>query len=215
MRVGAKCAAKTRGFASRRRAIWSPLTPGGSPHDLRTVELVGIGREGQARIAMPHWLNKDRPAVGVYDAIRKCTAFIGMDSERGFDPHGTGFFVAVQHDGYEFGYLVTAAHLIRDARYSPYVRINKKDGSSEVQPAKSDDWIFHHDRRMDICALPSTIYSLDDDDPHDILFMDIVTFALSGDRINRAGIAIGDEIFIANLFASRGGDRRNIPIIRM
>ena len=151
--------------------------------------------------------------MGVYDAIRKCVAFVGFPTERGFAPDGTGFFVAVHDDGLTFGYLVTAAHVV--AGGASVVRLNLKDGGSRTFSAPKNEWIFNSNPKIDICALPTTISPLDDDDPHEILFINIASTALRGDNFRRSGLSLGDSVFIAGLFAPRGGEKRNIPIVRM
>lgn len=140
--------------------------------------------------------------MGVYDAIRKCVAFVGYTTERGFRPDGTGFFAVIECEGLNFGYFVTAAHLVRGARSTLCIRINKKDGGACIERCESDKWLFHHDNQMDICAYPSKINPSNDNDPHDVMFMRIASIALHREAQNNE-LLIGDEIFISSLFASR------------
>ena len=120
----------------------------------------------------------------VHDEIRKCTAFLGFPTElRGFKPIGTGFFINIEQDGFDFGYLVTAAHLVRNVATPISVRVNAKEGVPFVDAIPQDDWIFHPNNKMDICVLPSTVNPLDDNDPHDILFVGIQSIALRGQKL--------------------------------
>jgi hypothetical protein len=179
---------------------------------LACVPFLQIGRPGSARIAIPHWLHEGS-IMGVYDAIRKCVAFVGYPNERGFSAIGTGFFAYIQQGGLDFGYFITAAHLIRNKR-PVSVRINKKDGLSETQETDTDKWIFHCTKNMDICAYPTTLNPRGDTEPHDVLYLTMESAALDGHELHESGLTIGDEVFISGLFASREGEKRNIPIIR-
>jgi hypothetical protein len=162
-----------------------------------------IGVNELARVAIPHWLRAEGESVGVYDAIRKCVAFVGYPTERGFQPDGTGFFALIEEVGLDFAYFVTAAHLVRDAGDSLRLRVNMKDGTGRVESFESDKWMFHPNERMDICAYPLKINPSNDNDPHDVVFIRVASTA-----VHREGqtteLLIGDEIFIASLFASRG-----------
>jgi len=164
---------------------------------------------------MPSWTRGDVP-MAVYDAIRKCVAFVGYPTERdGFSAEGTGFFVHVEDAGLDFGYLITARHVI-DANRDMAIRINMKDGTSKLHPVPKSAWILHSKRSMDICALPTTINpDHADNDPHDITSLNIYNMSMYGPNIDLYTMSIGDEVFISGLFASRPGERKNIPIIRM
>jgi len=80
-------------------------------------------------------------------------AFVGFELEGGgLRAEGTGFFANIQQDQLDIGYFVTAAHLIRDAIAPVSIRINMKDGSSSTIRTNKQHWIFHQNKKMDICA---------------------------------------------------------------
>jgi hypothetical protein len=164
--------------------------------------------------------------MGVYEEIRKCTAFLGYPNERGFGVEGTGFFVVVSIDGFDFGYLVSAAHLLWPERWRATskpcplghisIRTSSRVGSPIVDRTTPDEWFFHEDKRVDICAIPTGINNpTGPDGESGIAFLSLPGMALVGEKYEKYGLTFGDEIFIAGAFVGRVGEKKNIPVIRV
>jgi len=175
--------------------------------------------------ALPSWLFQESQ-VQVADEIRKCSAFIGVQTQRGFSALGSGFLGIMGQDGFEFVYLVTAAHVVwpehssnRSNAEPPQgaidVRFNKQDGSPHIIKTKQSDWIFHSDRHVDLAALPLGFFDAPPPANFDTKIVNIRGMAVTPERIEKFGISLGDEIFIVGAFVGRVGERKNIPIIRV
>jgi hypothetical protein len=159
--------------------------------------------------------------MAVYDEIRKCIAFLGFQTQLGFRPEGTGFLVGYTDDDYDFGYLVTAAHVVWPTRWressKPHqnlcIRVNTRAGLLPPIKTAINEWCFHQDKRIDICAIPTTRIppgSIPNDQETDIVFINLPAM------VGRGGaVALGDEVFIPGAFVGRIGERRNIPIVRI
>ena len=76
-------------------------------------------------------------AGSVPTEIKKTVAFVYFTNDPTNSlPDGTGFFVSVAHTNLQFGYFVTAKHVLRppprnEWLASVYIRINRLDGASE------------------------------------------------------------------------------------
>lgn len=138
---------------------------------------------------------------------------------------GTGFFINFRdktligggriESGSLFVYLVTAKHVISDAKaegYSQfYVRLNKRAGGSETIPIP-DEWEVHENPGVDVAVLPFRFtYDIFD---HYSLPTDHFDFMLFEWEMNWLDIGIGDDLFVTGLFSHRWGEQRNIPIVR-
>jgi hypothetical protein len=95
------------------------------------------------------------------DNIRKCVQFLQYQSGTGMALAGTTFLVHFRRDdGEDFGYLITAKHVIEAIRNNSvdgqvYVRVNTIDGSVEEVGTNARDWLFHPtDPTTDVAALP-------------------------------------------------------------
>jgi hypothetical protein len=187
---------------------------------------VGV-RSRTASFCVPIWAElSGRADMQVIDDIRRCIVFVGLKTTLGFRVLGTGFFVVMEEDGYFFSYIVTAAHVLwpgrgtRGAPLSPphmdaFIRANERNGT-RVDPAPPSEWIFHPDRKVDVCALPLGMHEVDaEDDGTGPQFLDIADFALTKDNPSKYGVTLGDEIFFPSAFVGRVGENKNIPVIRI
>ena len=78
-----------------------------------------------------------------------------------FLPFGTGFFVGVKQDDWDFLYLVTARHVLDKAMRSNCtleMRLNRRNGGFEyVKLQPSDQWLRGRDDSVDGAILPLVV----------------------------------------------------------
>lgn len=184
--------------------------------------MLSLGDCKTARVAIPTWVMDERDPMAVYDEIRKCICFLGWPNQYGFRPEGTGFLVGYTEDEFDFGYLVTAGHVVWPQRWRPsssqhkelYIRVNTKGASPMVIKTEPPEWFFHQDKRIDICAIPTMRSTpettLPKDQETDIVFINLPSML----GRNVSPLDLGDEVFMPGAFIGRIGERRNIPIIR-
>lgn len=156
----------------------------------------------------------------VPDEIRKCVGFVGYAGTSGkASLAGTAFFLsrsAFEDDGVgpAFVYLVTAKHVIDKITSKGIdeilIRLNQTGGPARWTRSHISQWHFHPtDKSVDVAVL--TIQNLEG--------LDCALFSLksaaTAQIIQHEGIGLGDEIFMAGLFVSHYGKKRNIPIVRV
>jgi len=153
----------------------------------------------------------------VPDEIRKSVAFVGYQVNDQIKLAGTAFFAAdpIADTEASLIWLVTAAHVINGIRTAApaskvYVRMNTCDGGTTWLETDYGDWIIHN--AADLAVLnyaPS----------HDLVDYRVAPLGPGGpatdEIIQREGIGVGDEVFLAGLFINHVGSRQNIPIVRM
>lgn len=162
-------------------------------------------------------------AAPIPPEVKSVVVFIFIKKEGQFIPNGTGFFVGVKkpsNPNIFSAYLVTAKHVL----YKPnkteflkevYVRLNKKDGGSEVGPipikAEGDKkTVFvHNDTSVDIAVIPF----LPDKEKYDFKFLpdDMIT---TKEAYKELKIREGSEVFFTGLFTPYLGAKRNYPVVR-
>ncbi|MGQ0585336.1 MAG: hypothetical protein ACT4O6_25635 [Reyranella sp.] len=166
----------------------------------------------------------------VHPSLLLCTAFIGQPISHGrFRARGTGFFVNVPFEDYDFGYFITAKHLLwpnfshREAQRpegSVWIRFSALDGPPIPKETPVSDWIFHPDRFVDLCAYPMPTQ---EDGVTDLNFLNLGSRTsaiperlgpVSGVMLQRE-LTLGEEVFIVGTFVGRVGERKNIPVIRV
>jgi hypothetical protein len=101
---------------------------------------------------------------GVFPNFINCTAFVGEWAAGIFHADATGFFTHITQDEIDFGYFVTAAHVIwpgrprdeqkNDLRKTVFLSINRINGEPDIMRTKGADWVFHEDKYVDLCTLP-------------------------------------------------------------
>jgi hypothetical protein len=155
--------------------------------------------------------------VQIPDEIRKCVAFVGVETASG-NPVvlGTLFLVSVKIGADAFmTYGVTAAHVIDALRsHSPdgtaIIRLNNRDSGTILGVHQISEWHLHPDHAVDVAVMALPL--------HNYPPIDYRTFPLSAmataEVIQREVIGIGDEVFVPGLFFRHYGTARNIPIVR-
>ncbi len=146
------------------------------------------------------------------------------DALDGKEPGGTGFIVRYdgtlteEVPGLHF-YGVTNWHVACQVDYddnglplSPYsvIRLNTKDGGTDVIEFKSEDWHFLPDK-YDVAAVPLTL----DESIHHVSSISTRQFAKEpcGGGINYR-IGVGDDVFMIGLFIDHDGVTTNVPSAR-
>jgi hypothetical protein len=159
----------------------------------------------------------DHVAVRVSDQIPKAVAFIGYDLPTGeISIQGTVFFVTKLLPATQRSviYAVTAKHVIQGigsmGHNTCVIRMNTTDGKTVGVEVPLNEWWPHpEETEVDVAVLP---FDLSDDLDH--LAVPMNNFA-NDIAIKRDNMGIGDEVFMAGLFANRVGRSRNIPIVRI
>lgn len=155
--------------------------------------------------------------------VKSVVVFIFVEREGKLVPNGTAFLVGVKNPSEPtiFSvYLVTARHVL----YKPdttefldkvYVRVNKKEGGSEVGtiPIKvtgDNKTVFvHSDPSVDIVAIPF----LPDQKRFDFKFLpdELITTQKDYDSLK---IREGSDVFFTGLFTPYPGSEKNYPVVR-
>lgn len=143
-----------------------------------------------------------------------CTKRHGDEEER-YTHRGTGFFVSIPSEKFKdqvgFAYLVTARHNIVKASQEGsdlYVRVNTKDGATYIKIV--DEWYYPDSDAIDVAVLP---FSGRTGLNFTATALPLAMFA-TNEVVKKYFIGIGEDLFMAGLFTSRHGRRKNLPILR-
>lgn len=171
--------------------------------------------------AFPAWLLEEREAMRIRgDHIRNCAVFLGWKNEAGFLAEGIGFFVSLEVDGFVFTYVISAAHILWPTRKSGGkvrdkidIRVNSESGEPAIISTKAEEWLFHPDKSVDLCAYEFDISKHSPSDDLEINRLDLESMVISeGDLQNKVD-EIGDEAAIIGAFVGRIGRKKNIPVV--
>lgn len=125
---------------------------------------------------------------------------------------GTGFVVAFrssEHEGMIYGYGITNAHVVRDYG-SPVIRFNRKDGSTDVWPLKSEDWITHPDGDdIAVTWLQADLFK-----QYDLAYIHAQEMCALKSVIADYDVGVGDDVMTVGRFISHDGGLVNKPSIR-
>lgn len=150
--------------------------------------------------------------------LLNCVCFLGINLWEG--PHagkfvslGTGFFVGVKHNGYDFLYIITAKHVLDEVERMNIkhlqARLNKRNGEFDfIQLPPNDHWLTVDEADLAILGIPvinSTVFN------YGALPLEMLA---TDQKLAEHSIGVGDDLFTVGLFVLRTGKRRNIPIIR-
>lgn len=150
--------------------------------------------------------------------ILNCVCFLGIRLSGGenagkFMSLGTGFFVGLRQDDWDFLYLVTAKHVLNEAVRgggSLEARLNKENGEFDYIKLQSPDhWIRWQDDAVDVALLPIVVdYTVF---KYEALPLEMLA---TNAMLTEHAIGLGDDLFTVGLFTLRTGKQRNLPIIR-
>jgi hypothetical protein len=183
--------------------------------------------------AIPSYLldrEQEEPGVFVPNLIRKCVAFVGIErDDGGFEPKATGFFAHAGEDNIQRTHFVTAEHAVtlikqriakdeteKGIKGRLAVRMNIKEGGSEVVPLHDVHWWSHPDldNLTDVAVTPWSYQKHYFDHFPLPLYGQVVGMSQTG-HLKRRGAGLGQEIAIVGLFRHHRGTQRNEPIIRI
>jgi hypothetical protein len=117
---------------------------------------------------------------------------------------GSGFLVGIPsvHEGSSpFLYAVSNRHVVKKAKA---IRLNSKEGQTDIVEVEPNDWIFTDDNDV-------AIYPIKLSDQHNFKWVPAERF-LKKEEIRRVGI--GDEVFMVGRFVNHEGKQRNTPSAR-
>jgi hypothetical protein len=171
---------------------------------------------GPAHSPRAERLSKKRIPVGmprVPQAVRNSAFYLfgsAEDAERGDNSGGSGFIVAVPSErhgkyGHVHHYAVAAWHVaVRGG--SPVIRLNTKDGKSDIFEYDVDQWVF--DGRHDIAVLPIRL-----DPMHDVAAIP-AKMMLTPEQVRAAEIGPGDDVIMVGRFMDHDGGPVHRPAFR-
>jgi hypothetical protein len=155
----------------------------------------------------------------VPDSLRNCVLFIGIKEGDEFHPRATGFAVIVKEFDFEWGYLVTAEHVVSgliSKGHEIYVRYNREEGGTVVSgPIPSDVWYYHPDADSDptdVAVAPLKARS--DELIAHLEISDASSIVCTPEIIERHGIGPGEDVTIIGLFRTHYGQGKMIPVVR-
>lgn len=159
---------------------------------------------------------RSRQLMRINPDTMKSVVFIGVESERGFTPLGTGFIMVFEFDpDFAFTFVVTAAHLIENlsdaARKNIVVRVNRQGGGAvPIQPDLAR--VFTHQQRAnDIMLIAVRL----DPAVHDVIAMSGNRAILEKQRADAdADLMPGDTVSAIGLYTSHHGLEKNRPVLR-
>src|SRR5262245_13257309 len=150
----------------------------------------------------------------VPEEVRKCVVFLGVPSiEGGIDLRATGFIVGVPlgDTTMQATYLVTTKHTADKLEGKPFgTRFNVKGGDAATAWADASIKWWRHPTEPD--SVDAAVAQFGPGPDFDTKVVPVSMF-LTDEVFDRAGIGLGDEVFLAGLF-NRLKANRNEPIIR-
>lgn len=155
----------------------------------------------------------------VPETIKKCVVFICYQHEERVKLAGTGFFLAepssVNKDQI-YPYVVTARHVIEAVQERAIddkvlIRLNTRDGGTEIISSDVSQWRFHpSEATVDLTAIQWT----PDQKKFDYQVIP-ASMLITDDIVKQHSIGPGDEVFFPGLFVNHYGKKQNLPIIRI
>jgi hypothetical protein len=165
----------------------------------------------------PLWLNDRvwvcwKAPMRINDVITKCAVFVGEIAGDAFVPIATGFFVGYPVEDGVCQYLVTAQHCVMGRRELK-IRINTRNGQSQIHDLPSTLWHFHPDasRFVDVAVIGTNVSPF----IYDIVHISLRQESATDEILAMFDIGVGDDVFFPGLFIHHSGQGRNLPIIRM
>lgn len=154
----------------------------------------------------------------VPDFLLKSSAFVvslvSEGSSEEYDLEASGFLVGIRSElnqGQSFFYFVTANHVVSKIKSKTGIRVNLKQGGTEIVPV--DRWFTHPtDPKADVAVaiFRNKYYE------YDVQFIGEEVFKPK-DAMTQYDMGIGDEVWFPGLFTltQQESDQRNLPILRM
>lgn len=164
-------------------------------------------------IFWPAWF--EGPLVRINEDVRKSVVFVGIATASGdFSPYGTAFLIAWQDEDQKFPFLVTARHVLEDAKQTGLpicIRVSAHDGTPQLGAMAYEHWHFHPNiAQCDIAVVPVNISH----ETFDIKYIGINPGELTDKYIAENDVGPGDEVFATGLLTRHFGKSKNIPVVR-
>lgn len=156
----------------------------------------------------------ERAMPRIPDELLDCVIYLyrtEMDARTGERNGGSGFLVAEPsvHAGVPAElYAVTNSHVIREGD-APVVRLNTRDGRTDVIPLTADQW-HHHQNGDDVAVCPIGLQ------PEHHRFMALKRTEWFFEQADLEGMDIGpgDDVFFIGRFINHEGQQKNLPTVR-
>lgn len=154
------------------------------------------------------------------DEVRKCVVFVAYKTSDGTKLAGTAFLISIPlelaNPNFGTSYVITAKHIIDAIRgksvdQKVYLRINLKDGGTQLIETPINSWLSHpQELDVDIAAFNW----FPKQEIFDYRFIPL-EMAATKEIIEKEHIGVGDDVFLTGLFINHYGLGKNIPIIRV
>jgi hypothetical protein len=112
------------------------------------------------------------------------------------------------HDDWNYVYCVTNSHVIRPLA-SPVIRLNTRDGGSDLIELRPDDWV-HHQFGDDLAVCP---VAFEHPDHHFDYIMLHPSWFVTEEFIERQNIGVGDEVYMVGRLVNHQGQQQNTPVV--
>ena len=154
--------------------------------------------------------SREKIVPRIPDHYLRCAFFIYTSKESALAGErfgGSGFLVGVPStvEGWVHVYAITNTHVLDNGFH--VLRLNERDGNSDVIETKPDDWI-HHPKGDDVAALALDV-------PGHLHWWAVSTADFFTPQVLKDySIGPGDEIFMVGRLVTLEGHARNTPIVR-
>lgn len=144
--------------------------------------------------------------------VRKCVAFIGIQTAAGFVPLGTCFLGCVTVQGLVFGFAITANHVVEQIESDVLtLRVNSLDGATKYIEINRNSGMRHENPANDFVIYGITF----DASVHDVILYPLDRASHTKSREEFYAPNLGDEVITVGLYTSHYGLTKNIPVVRV
>lgn len=140
------------------------------------------------------------------------------EADEEFYPLGTCFFISLIEGVYNFRYIITCKHVVKnwiDTDEQIYIRLNRSDRLDVEYVLLPNNWAYHPDKSVDLAVLlwhpsPKTT------PPVKWTSMNFFNSIIREEILEAAKhtLKVGDELMFLGLFAQYAGYKRNFPVYR-
>jgi hypothetical protein len=176
---------------------------------------VAVVAKSECGVAYERWMRVGMPRIpaSVINDVFYLYASV-EDAKSGRSPGGTGFIAEYTGPPGQFSgqskyyYGVTNWHVACADGFS-VVRLNTKDGTTDIVEFGPDEWQFLPGR-YDVAAIPLSL----DPDLHEISTIGTHFFLEKPNEKFDPTVGVGDDVFMIGLFVDHGGVATNVPSAR-
>jgi hypothetical protein len=153
------------------------------------------------------------PMPRIDDEYLDCAIYLYRsrhEAEEGINIGGSGFLVGVPCEGIpppdHFTYAVTNRHVIENKAFC--IRINTKDGKTDVFERRRNDWICSKTDDLAVCVVPDSLFA------HYSAKSFLMERFLTEQQLVDHDLGPGDEVIVIGRFINHEGKQRNNPTVR-